>query len=331
MPKLFYFAYDHNEARGGQKDTYLHVDLLNRNGFEAYVLHSENGFRLNWFENNTPVVGLETFGRIYESGTDYVVLPEDFTPESGAHFEKTIIFNKGLYNGFVALGHRTPLPYLYRLPQVKGAFSVSEHNATHLRFAFPDLPVYYVSLGIDTDIFRYVNAPHKHRQIAYVIKNIPVLSTVYHMLHARAEAGLNLLRTYRWVPLQGFTEAEVSHCLQESLMLLFLSVEEGMPRTALEAMACGCLVLGHGAGPLLEILLPEFQFPYGDCIAAVRSIEGIANSFVERPDMFASSSDKSRAIALRYSKHKEQETVLCAWESLFQKDSTYTPKWMALT
>jgi Glycosyl transferases group 1 len=331
LPKLFYFAYDHNEARGGQKDTYLHVDLLNRNGFEAYVLHSKDGFRVNWFENSTTVVGLDEFGRIYENGTDYVVLPEDLTLESDMGFGKTIIFNKGLYNGFVALGNRTPLPYSYRASQVKGAFSVSEHNAAHLRFAFPDLPVYYVSLGIDTDIFRHVKAAHKQRQIAYVLKNIPVLSTVYHMLHARAEAGLNLLRTYRWVPLQGFTEAEVSRCLQESLLLLFFSVEEGMPRTALEAMACGCLVLGHGAGPLPEILLPEFQFAYGDCIALVKSVEGITSNFVERPAMFASLSERSRAVALRHSKSREQETVLRAWESIFQKDSTYAPKWMALT
>jgi hypothetical protein len=50
-PKIFYRAWSHNRPTGGQKQMYRHVDILNSAGFDAYIFHDNDGFRLTWFEN----------------------------------------------------------------------------------------------------------------------------------------------------------------------------------------------------------------------------------------------------------------------------------------
>lgn len=37
------------------KQIYRHVDVLNKNGYQAFVLHKKLGFRCDWFENNTKI------------------------------------------------------------------------------------------------------------------------------------------------------------------------------------------------------------------------------------------------------------------------------------
>ncbi|HWX26383.1 MAG TPA: hypothetical protein VNZ53_02970 [Steroidobacteraceae bacterium] len=74
--RIFYRAWSHNHPTGGQKQMYRHVDILNSAGFEAYIFHHEDGFRVSWFDNDTRVVGLTAFKSLYRSG-DILVLPED--------------------------------------------------------------------------------------------------------------------------------------------------------------------------------------------------------------------------------------------------------------
>src|SRR6266542_5500719 len=101
--RIFYFAYDHNRPSGGQKDTYQHVDILNRAGYEAYALHRTKGFRLGWFENSTAIVSDEWFWRRRDEERDIVVLPEDLGPAICSYPGHKVIFNKNLYHGFRAL------------------------------------------------------------------------------------------------------------------------------------------------------------------------------------------------------------------------------------
>lgn len=47
--RIFIYCSNTNAKIGGIKQLYRHVDVLNRNGFKAYILHSEKGFRCSWF------------------------------------------------------------------------------------------------------------------------------------------------------------------------------------------------------------------------------------------------------------------------------------------
>jgi hypothetical protein len=154
-PSIFYYCYDHNLPRGGQKDTYQHADILNKHGYQAFVLHMKKDFRLTWFENETKVVDFECFQRIYNQEQDYIVLPEDLGMDILKAPGKKVIFNKNLYYGFEAFGEKIPPHYPYHNEEVVCAFTVSDHNREHLRFAYPHLEVIRVYSGINSDLFSY--------------------------------------------------------------------------------------------------------------------------------------------------------------------------------
>mgnify|MGYP001101356171 FL=1 len=56
MSPIYFICPDLNTPTGGIKQLYRQVDVLNKNGFKAYVVHGHRHFKVNWFKNETPVV-----------------------------------------------------------------------------------------------------------------------------------------------------------------------------------------------------------------------------------------------------------------------------------
>jgi glycosyltransferase involved in cell wall biosynthesis len=55
MSRIFFITPDINVPSGGIKQLYRQVDILNINGFQAFILHKKKGFRCSWFKNETKV------------------------------------------------------------------------------------------------------------------------------------------------------------------------------------------------------------------------------------------------------------------------------------
>ena len=55
-PTIYVFAPDLAHPLGGMRMLYRHVDILNANGFEAFIVHTSREFKLDWFEYETPVL-----------------------------------------------------------------------------------------------------------------------------------------------------------------------------------------------------------------------------------------------------------------------------------
>ena len=315
-PRIFYYCYDHNRPTGGQKDTYLHVDTLNDVGYEAFALHSNEGFRLRWFTNSTPVVSMTTFRQTFDPKSDYIVLPEDLGKEILLFPGRKVIFNKNLYYGFACFGYQLPTLYPYQSSEVVAVFAMSEHNIRHLRFAYPDVRIMRVFSRIDENLFSFAPLAGKQKTIVCVPKAPASLATLYHMLLSRARAGLNSLADWQWVFLKDHTELEVATILKSSPLLVFLSVEEGLPRTPLEAMYCGCIVVGYGAVPLKECLPHEVQFEHGDLAGIARFIESLAASFPHSIEPWDALVRIGSDYAARYSAQNCRNSVISAWSDL---------------
>lgn len=315
--RIFYHCYDHNQPSGGQKDTYQHVDILNRNGIEAYAFHRQPGFRLSWFENETPTIDEEHLRTIFREDCDFLVLPEDLGIKGEQYPGRKIIFNKSLYYGARAIiaapDRRDPC----RSPSVAAIFSVSKHNRRALQFAYPQKPVYLVRYDIRPQVFRFRPLSTKRPLIACVPKAAAHVAVLHQMLSARTAAGLNRLAEFEWVFLKGLSEAQVASVLQDALIFVFLSVEEGLPRMPLEAMASGCLVTAYRHGPLPEYLPPEFGFCHGDLVSIAARIELLTNKYPNLSD-FQGATEAARDISLCYSASEQTESVLAAWESIFK-------------
>ncbi len=114
--------------------------------------------------------------------------------------------------------------------------------------------------------------------------------------------------------------------MQESLIFIFLSKEEGFPLMPLEAMACGCLVVAYDVAPLTEYVPSPFLFEQGDILGIARSIETITQSFPEEIGRWEKIIKTSRDIALQYSLQTEEESVIAAWEEILHKNSSLCPQ-----
>ncbi len=314
--KIFYHCFDTHVRAGGQKHTYQHVDVLCAHGFDAYIVHDAPGYRLDWFRNDTRVISRQECEAILDPARDYFVIAETVGSDVESYPGRKVIFNKNLYHGFVTMdtADKAVDPYVH--PEVVAAFAVSEHNAAHLRFAYPDLQVCHVIPGIDLDRFTFRPIEQKQPQIAIIAKASAQLSVLFQMLRARMESGANQLDAFSLVVLDKLTEDEVVSVLQESLMLVFLSVQEGLGRLVVEAQACGCLPIAYRAGPLLETLPAGWGIEYGDHLAAARQIEAIAASWPHDLARWRDATTAGREVAQRYSLERQSRSVVDAWQEI---------------
>ena len=97
---IYLYCPDDNAPNGGIRKIYNHADVLNRNGFEAAVVHLKPGFRCTWFQNDTRVVYAQTVRPLAE---DFIVAAEVFGPDIAltAPGIRKVIFNQNCYNTFV--------------------------------------------------------------------------------------------------------------------------------------------------------------------------------------------------------------------------------------
>jgi hypothetical protein len=317
--RIFYHCYDSNQPTGGQKSTYQHVDVLTRYGFEAYVVHSSPGFRLRWFDNNTPTTCWDKVWQTFDPDADILVLPEDLSRAIHQYRGKKVIFNKNLFYGFCALGVPSTFPDPYTLPDVIGAMVVSEHNRQSLEYAYPRLFVRRVWEHIDSNIFAFRSLATKARQITYIPKALWMISAIYHTLMARSASGFNTCQSLKWVALEGQTETEVARILGDSLIFLFASVTEGLGRAPLEAALSGCVVLACNAGPIPEYLPAPFRMGCADPVDFVRAIEKAVNAQQDAPDVIERHINTSRLAALQFSADAQERSVCSAWDDFLRR------------
>lgn len=314
-PRLFFHAYDHQRRQGGQKHTYAQVDALRRHGISAYVVHGATDFRLTWFDNDTAVIGREQLGQLYDPALDLWVLPEDLGAQLYTLPGPKVIFNKGIYNGFRTLPCEPEQPSPYERPDVIAALCVSDHNAGLLRCAYPSLPVYVTRPGICVERFPARALVAKQRQIAWVPKNPGQLASLRHILGARARQPHSPLGSFTWLRLSDLAESELAAALQESLLFVSLSVEEGYGLLPREAALCGCIVLSYDTGTL-QGLAPESLVPPGDLLTLVQHIEDIAARFPHELAAWQGRVDLARQSIAAFDEAAAGREAVAVWQAI---------------
>jgi glycosyltransferase involved in cell wall biosynthesis len=319
------------------------VDILNKYGMAAYVVHQKPGFRVQWFENSTPVVywrngrvdrlvarfrrradpkavielPLSSGPRKRIGAEDILVIPEMYGPDLAAAYGRGIpkvILNQGCYltfRGYSFQRDRRITPY--RHPDVLATLINSVDGEEYMRFAFPGLQTHRFRPSIDSSLFTY--QPEKKRQICFSrIKNEADAMQVINILKFRGG-----LKDFDVVPFINVPQREVARLYGESAVCLSFGYPEGFGLPPAEAMACGCVVVGFHGGGGREFFSPEFSYPIeqGDIIGFARTVEEVIEGFDSQPEkMQAKGRAAAEFIRATYSAELEEQELIGAWRDI---------------
>jgi glycosyltransferase involved in cell wall biosynthesis len=315
MNFIYYVCPDDNSPTGGIKVLYRHVDILNRNGFQAAVVHKRKGFRCTWFENSTRI---EYDGRFKADRFDYVVVPEVFGPHATAVHApaRKVIFNQNAYLTFTAYPlDARDMATAYRDPDLAATMVVSEDSRRYLEYVFPDLKIVQIRNSVDAQTFRFRPLNEKKMQIAFMgRKQTEDARQVINIVKFH-----NLLEGWEVRNIHNLSEQQVAEVLGESVIFLSFGYPEGFSLPPMEAMLSGCLVIGyHGSGGR-EYFLPEFSWPVeaGDIIGFARAVEQVILRLHREPQALAARTVAAREFVLeQYSQEREEHDIVHFWDAL---------------
>ena len=292
------------------------VDTLNAAGLNAAILHARPGFRCSWFENTTRIVSAE---EVTLGPRDIFVVPEVYGQSicDLPRNTRQVIFNQNAYLTLESLedGPANAAPYTNN-PNLVMVLVVSEDNAEVLKCTFPKAPVRRLRLGIDSSLYRPPQAS-KQRRLAYIPRKRPDnAAAVLAQLRLRG-----VLNDWDVVAIDGRSEVETAELLRTARLFLSFSFREGFGLPPLEALACGCIVVGyHGFGGR-EYFQPPFAIAVedGDIAAFVRTVEATIHNIdtdPQRADSLAAAA--SRFVSERYPIEAEKQDLLNIFAPLLQ-------------
>jgi hypothetical protein len=338
-PVVYYFCPDFRGTVGGVKTMYRHVDILNRHDIPAAILHSTTGFRCGWFENETKIAYVK---QIRLEREDVVVFPEPFLAYfTDSHnpsnsrlrlnriFSKSrhkyyvnelskspvrkVLFNQNAYLTFEGMDYWKHYIVPYLRSDIVATICVSEDNYDYLKFVFPGIRLYRVRLSANKADFHY--EPKKKNQIAYIAdRSKEDVNQVLNILKIRG-----VTEGFQLVPIRNITEKQVSRILRDSLVFLSFGKAEGFSLPPMEAMLCGCIVIGYHGRAGLEYFHPSFCYPVqiGDVIDFARKIEEVVSAYRKTPSLIL---EKGRAasehISLHYDPRIEAADLLHVWSEI---------------
>jgi hypothetical protein len=310
--RIFYYCGANAQPTGGNKIIYRHVDLLAQVGLDAWVYHPVDDFVYSGLVRSPRVVSPST---IEARRCDVFVLPEDGGPgmSNFAPGMRKLIFNQNAYYTFRHFGLGADALPPYDHPDVMGALVVSEDSRRYLDYAFSGLACERLVLSLNFEAFAYMPWSQKRRQIAYMTrKNADDVAQVVKVLSRRG-----LLRDWVMVPIEGLSEPEVARIMGESMLFLAFGHPEGLSLANLEALACGCRLIGYSgrAGREYFEATGSQEIEVGDVVGFCQAVEAFVLG-AEDADAAASLAVEalkaSRFVRETYSAQRERDSLLAA-------------------
>ena len=326
MPHIYVLSPDNNNASGGIKILYRHVDVLNNNGYKASILHQNKGFRCTWFNNTTKIDYLK---EVTIEDEDFLVVPEIFGPNiyslsslpQISNESKKIIFNQNCRYTFLGQDINSVTAPDFKMPysdseQYIATIVVSDDSSHYIKSIFPQQRVFRIHNAINIDTFTYQEA--KTPQICFMPrKHADEATQVLGILNLRGA-----LNDVNVVPIDNMNEQQVADTMRDSMFFLSFGYPEGCPLPPAEAMACGCIVIGYDGFGGREYFNSDFSFPIdvGDIIGYANCVEQQLNNAKNDKDHLMKITKKaSEYVRNIYSSKAEKRDILKCWEHLTKK------------
>lgn len=250
---------------------------------------------------------------------DVLVFPEIYGQEIVGIEPKCqkVIFNQNCYYTYQTYQfYNNPTTINYHDASIKGVIVVSEDSKRYINFAFPKAEVYRMFIGIKDTIFQY--APDKKKQICYMPRKLN--EDIIQIIAILKQRGH--LNDWNFVPIDNKTEEEVAQIMQESVFFLCLNHREGFGLPPVEAMACGCYVVGYHGEAGREYLKPEFStvIEKGNIMMFVECVEQLVDQFEQNPQTILEKEKlASNFVSEQYSMKKQEKDILRIWNDILSE------------
>jgi len=305
--RILYFSKNFSYPLGGVRIIHHHVAILARHGCDAYVLLRQEEPQ-RFFDSTVP--SLIAGRNFVVRPTDIFVVPEpwgDVLQSLSRTSARRVVFCQNHFYMPHGLGSAPD----YASHGVSTIFCCGEVIAAYVRdtFGIPEVPV--VHNAIDLTLFQ--PAP-KRRQIAFMPRKMRKEAEFIKMTFQRRHPAFASLP---WIPIEMMPEARVAELLGESSIFLSLSRMEGVGLPPLEAMACGCLVIGFTGGGGGEYASPinGYWCQPDDFVGCADALARACAIFDSDPVEYELRRASAAATAGQYSLARLEHELLRFWRS----------------
>lgn len=352
--RILFLCPDNKNATGGVKQIYRQVDILNKNGYNAHVLHKKIGYKSKFFKNNTSIrYNSKIFNRLnytlkindsqkklkvikWETKMIFYNIISFFKSPFELSFEeddilvfpeiyglainkiepklKKIIFNQNCYYSFQT---NSIFDDKNRIPYFDKNLLltiVASEDALNY-FKFAIPDLTIRKLRLGIDETIFNYSNQKKKQIAFMPRKLEEdLVQVINILKLR-----NNLNDWSFVSIDNKSENEVATILKESMIFLSFNHREGFGLPPAEAMACGCIVVGYAGNGGDEYFNANLNYKVNDrnVVAFVQKIEYVISEFKKDPNlMIEKGLQASNFILNEYNFKNEEADIVSIWTNL---------------
>lgn len=319
---IYYLVPDNERPSWGIGVIYHHVKALVDEGYDAYIMHQNEGFSLNWINLDLPTKYQSTLSSSQLSKKDVIIVPEVLASSEyviKCKAKKVLFIQAAAYVfrnlstkhthiglGFskviIILPHMAPLvqrfitlPYAIIPPMIADYF-------------FDEMP----AKKRKKEIIIYP----KFEQVDFTIIRHLILKKIGHNKIGKA-LGIN----WRLILLQNLGHNEVAKVFRESSIFVSVNLFEALNTSVVEAMACGCIVFcyeGFGPRDYLENGKNAFVFPNNEPYKLIEKLYEVIDNFEEMKDELNVMRENARKTAEKFSYNNMKKALITNIKELIE-------------
>jgi glycosyltransferase involved in cell wall biosynthesis len=253
---------------GGVQVIYQHVGILQQNGIEAFAVHLGD-FRVDWFEHAIEPLTLDQAN--LRIGPDDVLIVPEYLPRWAGTFScrRKLAFVQNAGYAENAVGRSDYANFGFT-----GVVCCSSYLKAWMD-SRTSLPIWQVGNGIDLEKFK----PDPAKRIPGSLLYLRRKPTWIMGRQAIRRLPPQLRQTLHAAALPHYmTQHQMIHAYQKADIFVPLGFPEGFSLPPLEAMACGCAVVGFSGGGGLDFMKDgetALVVPDGDVALLAQAMERI--------------------------------------------------------
>jgi len=319
--RCYFFVPDFDKESGGVKLVYDHVRCMNKNGFNAIVIHEKEGYKPKWLEQyypvdedgnfeNIPIVYLGS-GNLPISMEDFFFIPEGFPNimENLANQNapcKRVVFCQNWYYVLNAL----QAGQFWNSFGISDCMSVSNVQTEYLKMIMPQINYKQVYGQISSEVFYPPEKmTDKKMQVAFIpsrdggLKSYNVIKTFYAMFPH--------FRFIQFAEVRNLPRDDYARLLRESAFFIHFDEFSSWGTAPIEAFLSKTLVAGWDGFGGREYMNTDNMWvvPNGDILRLAMALGNMIETFMMddiRPETWTA----METACENYSETSEKDSII---------------------